>query len=510
MRDDARKSAPYRSGKHSSKRSTTIDEFDAEAGRCGSESGGYDAENAQLEESKPRAPSVQPLSSHPHDESAACAIYDVGPAKGHDAEQTGERDAERRKANGVTQSDAAKKLRQPGIDAAWARRMRAQLAAGTPMAQVLNSATDVLFTADLARLQQSVRRELLGAGATIAPLLEDPHTTDVLVNGPENVWVDRGAGLMQVSCSGDPELATEKAVRALAVRLAAQCGQRLDDASPIVDGTFPSGIRLHAMIPPLSSTGTLISLRVHHSHVLTIEELVASGTLVSGLVPLVCALVEKKANVMISGATGAGKTTFLNSMLSLVEPNERIVIIEEAAELAPSHPHVVHMQVRHANVQGVGEISMSELVKAAMRMRPDRIVLGECRGEEVRDVLSALNTGHEGGWATIHANSASDVPARLVALGALANMSENTVAAQVAAALDAVIHIRRSSRGRYVSQIATFERQHSGLICPCAFAVDPDRQEIRASAYGQKLCAQLDVPMPADALPLPAQETTSA
>ncbi|MDY5589746.1 MAG: TadA family conjugal transfer-associated ATPase [Arcanobacterium sp.] len=377
-----------------------------------------------------------------------------------------------------------------------ARQIRAQLALGAPMAQALETSTDVLFTADLARLQQSVRRELLGAGATLAPLLEDERTTDVLVNGPGQVWVDRGVGLEQVNCAGDPDLATESAVRALAVRLAARCGQRLDDASPIVDGTFPSGVRLHALIPPLSATGTLISLRTHRAQVLTIAELVSSGALAPELAPLIRALVLKKANVIISGATGAGKTTFLNSLLSLVPPTERIAIIEEAAELAPRHPHVVHMQVRHANVQGVGEISMSTLVKAAMRMRPDRIVLGECRGEEVRDVLSALNTGHEGGWATIHANSAADVPARLVALGALARMAEETVAAQAAAALDAVIHIRRSGQCRYIAQIATFVREQGSLRAVPAFMVCAERREIEMSGQGEALCARLGVPVP--------------
>ena len=158
-------------------------------------------------------------------------------------------------------------------------------------------------------------------------------------------------------------------------------------------------------------------------------------------------------------------------MLSLVPAEERILIIEEAAELRPAHPHVVHLQVRHANVQGAGAISMSSLVRAAMRMRPDRLVLGECRGAEVCDVLGALNTGHEGGWATIHANSALDVPARLVALGALADMQEATVAAQAAAALDAVIHIRRGGARRYISQIAVLERRRGELYTEIAVEV---------------------------------------
>ena len=367
-------------------------------------------------------------------------------------------------------------------------QIRARLAAGAKLANALEGmagaeaenangfsgakANDpVLFTGDLVRLAQAVRHELLGAGATIAPLLEDPRTTDVIVNGAGAVWKDQGRGMEPVDPGADPDLASEQAVRALAVRLAAQCGQRLDDASPIVDGTFPSGVRLHALIPPLSASGTLISLRTHRSHVLSVAELVATGSIPAALAGLVQALVVRKANVMISGATGAGKTTFLNSMLSLVPANERIIVIEEAAELAPRHPHVVHLQVRRPNVQGVGEISMSELVKAAMRMRPDRIVLGECRGAEVRDVLGALNTGHEGGWATIHANSAHDVPARLVALGALANMAEATVAAQAAAGLDAVIHIKRSGARRAVCQIGVFERKGGELICPNAFLI---------------------------------------
>lgn len=379
-------------------------------------------------------------------------------------------------------------------------RIRERLAAGAKMASALDQSHDVLFTSDLARLDQTVRYELLGAGATIAPLLEDPATTDVIVNGAGSVWVDRGGGMEAVNTQGDEELISEESVRALAVRLAAQCGQRLDDASPIVDGTFPSGVRLHALIPPLSAGGTLISLRTHRSQVLSLSELIHYGSLPRELAPLIEALVLRKANVIISGSTGAGKTTFLNSMLSMVPSDQRIIIIEEAAELAPSHPHVVHLQVRRANVQGVGEISMSELVKAAMRMRPDRIILGECRGAEVRDVLGALNTGHEGGWATIHANSASDVPARLVALGALANMAESTVAAQAAAGLDAAIHIKREGNARKIVQIAVFERRGGELICPNAFLLRGS--QICVSARGKRLCERLDVDMPAGAIPM--------
>ncbi|MBM7824521.1 pilus assembly protein CpaF [Arcanobacterium pluranimalium] len=371
------------------------------------------------------------------------------------------------------------------------QEVRKRLAAGRSMANALEH-VPVMFTEELAQLHTQVRHELIGAGQTLAPLLENPATTDVLVNGSHSVWADQGNGMVPIEVS-DPQLKTEAGVRALAVRLAASCGQRLDDASPIVDGTFPSGIRLHAVLPPLSAQGTLISLRTHRSKVLTIDELVASGSIHLRLESTIRAMVDKRANVIISGATGAGKTTFLNAALSLVPTNQRILIIEESAELAPVHPHVVHLQVRHANVQGVGEVSMSELVRAAMRMRPDRIVLGECRGAEVLDVLSALNTGHEGGWATIHANSAADVPARLVALGALAGMSETTVAAQASSALDAVVHVKREGRRRYIAQISVLERVGGELKCYEALSLaSPDAQVQRFPA-AQKLEERLGV-----------------
>ncbi|MFY9262563.1 MAG: TadA family conjugal transfer-associated ATPase [Arcanobacterium sp.] len=349
--------------------------------------------------------------------------------------------------------------------------IRRRLAAGVPLARALDNVAELYFTADMADMQARVRHEVMGAGATIGPLLDEQTVTDVIVNGMR-VWVDRGGGMEPVEIAeGDENFSSPEAVRLLAVRLAASCGQRLDDASPIVDGTFPSGVRLHAVLPPLAAEGTLISLRTHRAQVISLEELARSGSVARELVPVMEALVRRRANVIISGATGAGKTTFLNAMLSRVPDNERVLIIEESAELAPEHPHVVHLQVRRANVQGAGEVTMSDLVRAAMRMRPDRIVLGECRGAEVRDVLGALNTGHEGGWATVHANSASDVPARLVALGALADMSEATVAAQAAAALDAVIHVARFGSHRMVSEIAVLDRRGGELFATPAFYV---------------------------------------
>ncbi|MEW6889567.1 TadA family conjugal transfer-associated ATPase [Trueperella pyogenes] len=352
--------------------------------------------------------------------------------------------------------------------------IRRRLAAGENLRGALAAVPGAIFTADVAAVDAQIRRELIGAGPVIAPLLEDGEVTDVVVNGVQ-VWIDRGAGMERI----EDELENEEAARALAVRLAASCGQRLDDASPIVDGTFPSGVRLHAVIPPLSAEGTLISLRTHRARVFTLAELQAGGSVTSEVARVVRRLVDRRANVLISGATGAGKTTILNAMLSLIGAEQRILVIEESAELRPNHPHVIHLQVRKANVQGAGEVTMSDLVRAAMRMRPDRIVLGECRGAEVRDVLGALNTGHEGGWATIHANSTADIPARLVALGALAGMNEATVAAQAAAGLDAAIHVRRAGGQRFVSEIAVFARRGGELLAPIALRVSEPGQYAR-------------------------------
>ena len=355
------------------------------------------------------------------------------------------------------------------------RQARQILAAGADVSEALAStAPRAVGIHDILGVGQQIRNAVGGAGPLLQPLLDDPQITDILVNGTRGVWVDRGGGLEPVEqllglLSNDDD------VRALAVRLAASCGQRLDDSSPIVDGTFAGGLRLHAVLPPLAAEGALISLRTQRAVTFSLDELGRRGMVPDALRLVVDRLVECRANVMISGATGSGKTTLLAALLAQIGPQERILVIEESTELRPRHPHVVHLQVRRANVQGAGDISMSDLVRAAMRMRPDRIVLGECRGSEVRDVLSALNTGHEGGWGTIHANSALDVPARLVALGALAGMDEHVVAAQAVSALDAVIHVERRNGHRHIAQIAVLERERGELKAAAALAWNGER-----------------------------------
>ena len=334
-------------------------------------------------------------------------------------------------------------------------------------------------------LDRAARTELLGAGAVVQPLLEDPAVTDVLINGDGRVWVDRGRGLtVERDRLPDP--------RRLATRLAAAAGQRLDDAAPVAEGRLPDGTRLHAVLAPLSAEGAVISLRTIRRTAFTLPELAEAGLTGPRGVQVLEALVTLRANVLVSGATGSGKTTLVASMLSRVPSTERIICIEEATELRPTHPHVLHLQVRRANVQGAGEVDLAQLVRTAMRMRPDRLVLGECRGAEVREVLGALNTGHDGGWATVHANAAADVPARLVALGALAGLSPSTVAVQALSAIDAVLHLHRDAHGRHLAQVAVLTADGAGGLRSDLALVRGPAGDLEPAAAWQRLARRLD------------------
>ena len=373
------------------------------------------------------------------------------------------------------------------------RDPRLLVASGTAPAEVIRrESAPTAGTAQLLGNLAAMNSQLSGFGPHLAALLQDPQVTDVLINGPQQVWVDSGRGL----CKTKLNFGSPANLRSLAVRLAGAAGKRLDDAAPIADGTLPGGIRLHAVLPPLASPYPVISLRCPRAKGLNFTQSVESGTVSTALAPVVTALISRRASCFISGSTGSGKTTLLSALLELVPPNQRIVCIEEVSELFPSHPHLVHLQERSANVQGVGAVPMSTLVRAAMRMRPDRIVLGECRGSEVREVLSAMNTGHEGTWATVHANAVTEVPARLVALGALALMPESTVGAQVIAGVDAFLQIRRlTERGstrRYISEVGVPIWDHSHLAAQLALKVTPAGQLLRGAGC-RKLSQLVDM-----------------
>jgi len=327
----------------------------------------------------------------------------------------------------------------------------------------------VLGVDDLLDVVAGVRAELWGLGP-LSPLLEDPEVTDILVNGPGEVVVDRGDGLHPAGI----DLGREADVRALAVRLAASAGRRLDEAAPWVDARLSGGVRLHAVLPPVSPEGTRISLRVLRGRDLDLPGLVRAGTLPPRWAPVFRALLGARASFLVSGGTGAGKTTLLGALLSLAAPSERLVLVEDVCELAPRHPHVVRLEARHANVEGRGAVTLEDLVRQALRMRPDRIVVGECRGAEVRDLLAALNTGHAGGCGTVHANTCADVPARLEALGCMAGLQPVAVRVQAAAALDAVIHVRRDGAVRRVTEVAAVARAgDGGLDLLTALRADP-------------------------------------
>ena len=322
---------------------------------------------------------------------------------------------------------------------------------------------------------ESISAELNGLGP-LQPLTRDPAVTDIFVNGPDTVWLDRGNGLERapVVFAGEPQ------VRALAARLVAAGGRRLDDGSPCVDVRLDGGYRVHAVLPPISTAGTLLSVRIRRATVFSMSELRRDGMFgpgtSGGLVqPVLERMVGRRLSFLISGPTGSGKTTLLATLLGLCHPGERLVLIEDAAELNPVHPHVVSLESRHGNLEGGGAVDLGELVRQALRMRPDRLVVGECRGPEVRELLQAMNTGHTGGGGTIHANAAAAVPARLAALGALAGMSQDAVRLQVASAVEAVVHVERAATGRRVASIGIMDAGESGLDVTVALEVHKDR-----------------------------------
>lgn len=305
-----------------------------------------------------------------------------------------------------------------------------------------------------------LRQNSTGAGP-LEDLLQLPDVSDVIVNGCHSIYVDRGQGLEAV----EPLFGSDEEVRHLAVRLAAAVGRRLDDAHPYVDGRLADGTRLHAVLAPTAEPGTLISLRVPAREALTLAELTQRGSLNDAGLRVIQGIINCKLPFLISGGTGSGKTTMLAAMLSAVPESERVVIVEDARELAPQHPHCVKLESRPPNGEGKGALNLTTLVRQALRMRPDRVVLGEVRGAELCDMLTALNTGHEGGCGTVHANSVQDVPARLEALAALGGLDRNACHAQVAAALRVALHIRRWPNGqRTLQEVGIFRRGNDGLV----------------------------------------------
>ena len=323
--------------------------------------------------------------------------------------------------------------------------------------RVLGRQGRVLGAAATLELTARIRDHVDGLGPLQS--LVAPDVTDLLVNDDGTVWVDGAEGLHRTAVRLGPAQA-----RDLAVRLATVGGRRLDDAMPWADAHLPSGIRFHAVLPPLSQGGAILSLRLPSARRLDLADLEELGALVPEAREALRAIIAARVPFLITGGTGTGKSTLLAAMLGQAPAGERIVVVEDVLELAVEHPHVVPLQARHANSEGAGAVDLTALVRQSLRMRPDRIVLGECRGGEIRELLQALNTGHDGGCGTVHANTAADVPARLEALGALGGLDRAALASQVASALEVVIHLGRRDGRRALEEVAVLRRGSEGLL----------------------------------------------
>lgn len=284
--------------------------------------------------------------------------------------------------------------------------------------------------------------------------------TDILINGDAGMWVDYGAGLQRE----DSWIANASQVRDLGRELIALGGRHIDMATPCADVRLPNGVRAHVVLDSIARVGTLISLRIPRARPLTLDDFVTSSVLSPQQAAELAEAVATRQNILVTGGSGTGKTTLLGALLGEVPGSDRIITIEDIAEIQTNHAHVVGLEARQANAEGVGEITTQDLLRQALRMRADRLVLGECRGAELMVLLSALNTGHQGGGSTLHANSIGDVPIRLEALGHLAGLVPRALAAQAVTAFDVVIHLERFQGSRRLGAMGRLIRDELGLL----------------------------------------------
>jgi pilus assembly protein CpaF len=300
-------------------------------------------------------------------------------------------------------------------------------------------------SADLLRVTAEIQNEIFGLGP-LEPLLADPSISDILVNNYATIFIERFGKLEHANCVFDDDNHLLKIIE----KIVARVGRRIDESSPMVDARLPDGSRVNAIIPPLSLDGPVLSIRRFSEVPFTMDNLMEFGTLTDKMALILASLVKAKTNILVSGGTGSGKTTLLNIMSGFIPENERIITIEDAAELRLQQPHVVRLETRPPNLEGRGEVTQRALVKNALRMRPDRIVLGEVRGIEVLDMLQAMNTGHEGSLTTVHANSARDSLTRLenmVGLSGIA-VTQKAMRQQIVSAITVIVHTARLSDGR--------------------------------------------------------------
>lgn len=339
------------------------------------------------------------------------------------------------------------------------------------ISQIVRSLYPATPYSELVEIVDEVLSSIFGLGP-LEELLFLPNLTDVLVNRFDDVWIDRGNGLEKTNV----RFSTEEAAQELAKRIATRGHRRLDEAQPYVDIQTDAGLRFHAMLPPVSTSGVSISIRIPLRNSLTLEDMLARGNLNTETYQAICEVIQEQKSFIVSGGTGSGKTTLLAAMMAKAKTTERIVVVEDSSELSISHPHVVSIQARLPNSEGVGGITMTDLVRQSLRMRPDRIVVGEVRGKEISDLLLALNTGHKGSATTIHADDAASVPTRIEALGLLAGLPRQAIHAQMYSAFDVVIQMRSTRDGkRGVAELAKFIRSTDGTVSTQPLLIDTDK-----------------------------------
>ncbi len=344
---------------------------------------------------------------------------------------------------------------------------------------------------DRQRLEQEILEELGGSGP-LAPLMMDPDVSDILINGPDEVWVDRFGKLEKSQVRFDDE----GHLRRIVDRMVAAQGRHLDTGSPMVDARLKDGSRLHAIIPPLCARGTIVSIRRFRVQPFTPDELVETGFINQAMLDLLHLLVAARVNIVVSGSAATGKTTLLNMISRFIPEDERVVTIEETAELRLEHPHVIPLESRPANAEGRGGVGLRELVKNALRMRADRIIVGEVRGAEVFDMLQAMNVGHDGSLTTVHANSPDDVLPRLetlVMMGDVA-MSPEAIRRMIGSAINIIVHLVRFRDGsRRVTSIREVVQQDDDLQTREIFRFQAGGMDASGHMTGQHVAVHGDI-----------------
>ncbi len=321
-----------------------------------------------------------------------------------------------------------------------------------------------LNTREQHQLIEDIQHEMLGLGP-LEPLLKDADISDILVNGPHQIYVERQGRL---NLEGQRFADSAHLIRTIE-RIVSRVGRRIDESSPMVDARLPDGSRVNAIIPPLALDGPVLSIRRFRPKPYTLNQLVAQEGLNEAMADLLQDYVRARLNILVSGGTGTGKTTLLNVLSTFVDPGERLVTIEDTAELRLSQPHVIRLETRPANVEGLGEVSTRQLVRNALRMRPDRLIVGEVRGAEALDMLQAMNTGHEGSMSTLHANSPEDALVRLEQMAGQGNrqLSERNLRAQIASALQIIVQTGRLPDGqRKILSITELQGNSRGHLKP--------------------------------------------